>query len=157
MFGPFAVIERCMRSERRACPPLCLPQLEAIAVPIKYPCTYPGCPELTDTGGPCERHRQEREQRSRAQDRQRGSAASRGYGRRWRRIRAAKLARDPLCEDCLDRKIVKAATDVDHIDGNVENMADENLRSLCHECHSAKTVRENGAFGRPKGRGVEKC
>lgn len=42
-------------------------------------------------------------------------------------------------------------TDVDHIvphRGDPELLYDEaNLQSLCHECHSKKTAREDGGFG----------
>lgn len=112
-----------------------------------HPCNWPGCPALTNARY-CQSHEQKARQRH---DRDRGSAASRGYDARWRRIRALVLAEEPLCQDCLKENVIKPATDVDHVDGNVQNMSRENLRPLCHEHHSAKTVRENGAFGRPKG------
>ncbi|MNM21162.1 HNH endonuclease [compost metagenome] len=67
---------------------------------------------------------------------------------RWRRLRAAQLAVEPLCRSCGAAGRVCAATDVDHVDGDDSNNASENLQSLCHSCHSAKTVRENGGFGR---------
>jgi 5-methylcytosine-specific restriction protein A len=120
---------------------------------MKYPCTHPGCSALTDTGGPCPKHKTER---ARRYDRERGSSTSRGYDHKWRKLRLLKLYQDPLCEDCLEQGTVKQATDVDHKDGDVTNMAMENLRSLCHECHSAKTARENGAFGNPRGGGGQK-
>lgn len=69
--------------------------------------------------------------------------------RRWRgEIRPAKLERNPLCEDCEVLNLVVVATDVDHIDGDTSNNADENLRSLCHPCHSSKTASHDGGFGR---------
>lgn len=66
----------------------------------------------------------------------------------WRRIREAHLSREPLCRACASHDRVRAATDVDHIDGDSANNAADNLQSLCHGCHSAKTARENGGFGR---------
>lgn len=66
----------------------------------------------------------------------------------WRRIREVQLSREPLCRECAKAGRVRAATDVDHIDGDSGNNADDNLQSLCHSCHSAKTARENGGFGR---------
>ncbi|WP_081284390.1 HNH endonuclease signature motif containing protein [Stenotrophomonas maltophilia] len=66
----------------------------------------------------------------------------------WRRIRAVVLAREPLCRCCAGQGRVRAATEVDHIDGDDANNADCNLQPLCRPCHSAKTARENGGFGR---------
>lgn len=64
---------------------------------------------------------------------------------RWRRLRAQKLARDPLCEDCKDMGITKAAEVVDHRHaitkgGNPFPPLDD-LSSKCWPCHSAKTAR----------------
>ena len=85
----------------------------------------------------------------------RGSAASRGYGRKWREARAGFLAKHPLCVHCLGRGHVTGATEVDHIQPHrgdeVLFWASEwNWQSLCHTCHSEKTVREDGGFGRQR-------
>lgn len=81
----------------------------------------------------------------------RPKTAERGYGGRWRRTRAVKLSRHPLCEDCDRKGITNAATEVDHIDGKGPNGPRghdlDNLRSLCKSCHSKKTVREDGGLG----------
>lgn len=70
--------------------------------------------------------------------------------RAWRdRIRPAKLRRNPLCEDCLEQQLTEAATEVDHVDGDSANNLPENLRSLCKTCHSKKTARHDGSFGKP--------
>ncbi|MDU1660498.1 MAG: HNH endonuclease signature motif containing protein [Stenotrophomonas maltophilia] len=34
------------------------------------------------------------------------------------------------------------------MDGDDSNNADSNLQPLCRTCHSTKTARENGGFGR---------
>lgn len=66
----------------------------------------------------------------------------------WRdRLRPQKLRRDPLCEAHLKRGHAVAATEVDHDDGDTANNAPENLVSMCHNCHSEKTVRRDGALG----------
>lgn len=71
--------------------------------------------------------------------------------REWRdRIRPGKLRMSPLCEDCLERDHPVAATEVDHVDGDARNNEPRNLRSLCKPCHSVKTAREDGSFGREK-------
>ena len=58
------------------------------------------------------------------------------------------LAEEPLCRECAKQGRTVPATEVDHIDGNVWNMSRENLQPLCLECHSRKTARENGRWGR---------
>ncbi len=65
-----------------------------------------------------------------------------GSTRRWRTLRAAKLAADPICERPACRAL---AVEVDHItpvssDGDRYDWA--NLASLCSPCHLAKTLAE---------------
>jgi 5-methylcytosine-specific restriction protein A len=86
----------------------------------------------------------------RALDRQRPSAARRGYGPRWRRARAAYLKRHPLCVRCQAKGRIEPATTVDHI---VPHRGDQHLfwgeanwAALCKPCHDAKTARE-GRWG----------
>lgn len=64
----------------------------------------------------------------------------------WRRLRAAKISANSLCEQCLKRgRMVKANT-ADHIQPIVDRpdlaLRWENLQSLCHRCHSSKTASE---------------
>jgi 5-methylcytosine-specific restriction enzyme A len=86
----------------------------------------------------------------RALDRERPSAARRGYGPRWRRARAAYLVRYPLCAACQAQGRVVAATVVDHLvphRGDTSLFWDEaNWAALCKRCHDAKTARE-GRWG----------
>jgi 5-methylcytosine-specific restriction protein A len=119
-------------------------------------CSAPGCPELT-RGGPCPRHQAEIHRRV---DQQRGTPAQRGYDAAWRRKRAWVLSRvssarrdpdgvirghGPLCVFCkVERQRVTRATEVDHIDGDPRNNADENLRSTCRICHSRRTAIDQG-------------
>lgn len=64
----------------------------------------------------------------------------------WQRLRAMVLAERPLCAHCFERGQIVPATDVDHADGDPSNNARSNLQSLCHACHSTKTMRErNGS------------
>lgn len=66
---------------------------------------------------------------------------------RWRRLRARILAGEPLCQDCKERGVYAAATEVHHVIP-VESMSDlsamerlcydpSNLRPLCRACHKA--------------------
>jgi 5-methylcytosine-specific restriction protein A len=86
----------------------------------------------------------------RALDRQRPSAARRGYGPSWRRARAAFLARHPLCATCEALGRMVAATIVDHVvphRGDPRLFWDEtNWAPACKRCHDAKTARE-GRWG----------
>jgi 5-methylcytosine-specific restriction protein A len=79
-------------------------------------------------------------------DAQRPSAAARGYGWQWGKLRKLVLVRQPLCQSpgCFN-----AATDVDHIIPKAKGGTDalENLQALCKPCHSRKTARRDGGFG----------
>jgi 5-methylcytosine-specific restriction protein A len=91
--------------------------------------------------------------RRREYDDHRPSAAKRGYGHRWRVYSRWYLRQHPLCVECERAGRVKASTDVDHIeavDGPDDPLFwdETNHQALCHECHSAKTCREDGGFGR---------
>lgn len=66
----------------------------------------------------------------------------------WREsIRPAQLAREPLCRLCKERGRIVAATEVDHIvpisQGGSE-IHQDNLQSLCTDCHSRKTAADQG-------------
>ncbi len=80
-----------------------------------------------------------------AYDRDRGSSAKRGYGRRWRRFRLAYLAAHPLCADCEAAGVVAPAIELHHIQRTAARpdlMFDEcNVLGLCKTHHSLRTVR----------------
>ncbi len=83
-------------------------------------------------------------------DSQRGSAASRGYGRDWQRLRRLVLSEEPLCRECQKRGRVTLAVEVDHIvpirKAPERRLDQTNLQGLCKPCHSRKTAREDGGF-----------
>lgn len=117
---------------------------------IRHCCRSPGCPMLV-TGRYCEKHAREAE-------RQRGSSAERGYGRRWRRFRRWYLTQHPLCVQCEAEGRLTEATEVHHViavrvDASLQ-YEESNLQSLCHACHSRVTARENQASTKaPRGGG----
>ncbi len=105
-------------------------------------CRRPGCAGVVRDGvcsscGPLRRAGQQQ------LDERRGTAASRGYGGRWQRLRAMYLRAHPLCVACEAAGRATPATDVDHIVARRAGGSDEesNLQALCHACHSAKTGR----------------
>ena len=73
------------------------------------------------------------------------------YNYRWMKYSKYRLTKYPLCANCLDNGITKAATCTDHTHphkGNVRLFWDKsNHASLCTTCHNKKTARE-GAFGK---------
>lgn len=82
----------------------------------------------------------------------------RGYDGDWKRLRAAVLNDNPLCVECEEHGIVKAAEEVHHIvpisvDRSLR-LVPSNLKPLCKACHDAC---HNRAGGHPQGGGVVKC
>ena len=78
-------------------------------------------------------------------DRERGSAASRGYDRLWQKFRAQILAERPLCQDCLAAGRVTPSREVHHVvklrARRDLRLDPENVLALCTPCHSARTAR----------------
>ena len=109
---------------------------------LAKPCAEYPCPELVQ-GTRCARHQVAVD---RAVDRNRASAAQRGYGAGWREYRRVYLVTYPDCAICGEK-----ATDVDHIrpvtgrdDPAFWNQS--NHQALCHSCHSRKTAKQ-GRWG----------
>ena len=106
----------------------------------RRPCRYPGCAEFCEQGQVyCKEHMPE------SSDRLHGSAASRGYDRKWREARDAFLRRHPLCVLCQAEGRLTPATVVDHViphRGDMKLFWDvSNWQALCRECHDRKTGR----------------
>lgn len=115
----------------------------------KKPCAAPGCPTLIEAGTRhCDKHKKQEAQRY---DRERGTAAQRGYGGRWQRARIVYLREHPLCVECEKQGGLTPATVVDHIKPHKGNRAlfwdSSNWQALCKLCHDRKTVKEDGGFG----------
>ena len=69
-------------------------------------------------------------------ERLRGTTAERGYGGRWRRLRAMVLRRQPLCGD---PSCNQPSAQVHHRDGNTDN------NKMCSICDgSGKVITEYG-------------
>lgn len=69
----------------------------------------------------------------------RPTAAQRGYGAKWRSVRAVYLRLHPQCVDCLSRGLRVPASVVDHIQphrGDPRLFWDAaNWQALCAPCH----------------------
>jgi len=108
----------------------------------KRPCSYPGCPELTD-GRYCEKHQRITNQQYEQYGRDKIS--KKRYGREWQRIRAAFVAAHPLCELCLKQGKVTPTEEVHHIlplrQGGTNDS--KNLMALCKACHPSITMKDN--------------
>ena len=89
----------------------------------KRPCSYPGCPRLTD-GRYCEEHAKLEAKRYEKYDRDRYISAH------------------PLCEECLKAGRMTPAEEVHHklplSQGGTH--AESNLMALCKPCHSRITA-----------------
>jgi 5-methylcytosine-specific restriction protein A len=105
----------------------------------RHPCKGANCPELVERGKAycpkCEK------KYGGEYDRQRGTAAARGYDYRWKKIRERKLDTDPMCEMKLPG-CTRVAYDVHHRDGDSHNHAWNNLESGCRSCHNKITARK---------------
>ncbi|MFA5377012.1 MAG: HNH endonuclease signature motif containing protein [Dehalococcoidia bacterium] len=106
-------------------------------------CAYPGCGAVVPGGQRyCGKHKGSDRKR---QDERRGTAAERGYDRRWRDYRTAYLAVHPLCVECERQGVLRAATVVDHIMPHRGDMGlfwdSANHQALCKRCHDRKTAK----------------
>ena len=101
----------------------------------KRPCSYPGCPKLTD-GRFCEEHAKAEAKRYEQYDRD--PETQRRYGRAWKRIRDAYVKQHPLCELCQQHGRFVPTEEVHHkvplTEGGTHDR--NNLISLCKSCHA---------------------
>ena len=106
----------------------------------KRPCSYPGCPNLTD-GRFCEKHQKQENKRYEKYDR--SPEMKKRYGRAWKKIRDRHMAEYPLCEMCKKQGRLTPAEEVHHIKplsmGGTND--DGNLMILCKVCHSEITAK----------------
>ena len=79
-------------------------------------------------------------------EKRRGNSAQRGYGYRWRKIRARVLEQHPICMKCNQAP----SNTVDHILTKAQGGTDDesNLQALYRECHSRKTALVDDRWGR---------
>jgi 5-methylcytosine-specific restriction enzyme A len=85
----------------------------------------------------------------------RGSAYARGYDARWQKISRLYRNQHPMCEQCERQGRETLAECTDHITPfhgvhDPLRLLWSNLQSLCWECHSRKTVEQDGGLGHRK-------
>ena len=113
------------------------------------PCLHPGCGKLTQSRY-CSIHDLKQKDQAKKYDRQRGTAAQRGYDKPWRQLRESVILRDMFtCQKCGKIVTRKGEAHVDHIISKERGGGDElsNLQTLCCSCHSIKTIREDNGYG----------
>lgn len=66
---------------------------------------------------------------------------------RWRRLSSTHREEEPLCRQCKSRGIIRAGVLTDHIipinQGGLK-WDEDNLQTLCDECHQVKRQSEKG-------------
>lgn len=75
------------------------------------------------------------------------TTTEKGLGWEWQQIRLRILSRDcGLCQSCLRSGLVKSGREVDHIKPRSKGGTndDDNLQTICDECHADKTARDEG-------------
>lgn len=101
----------------------------------KRPCSYPGCPNLTNEQY-CSEH--EAVARRNYNKYERAPEVNKTYGRAWKRIRDRYVASHPLCEMCQREGRLVPVEEVHHklpvSKGGTHSR--DNLMSLCRSCHN---------------------
>lgn len=124
-------------------------------------CREPGCVGYAVHGSPyCQAHAAEHARSFRSAEHRKAAARLYRTGQ-WQALRRHQLTMQPFCAECLKAGKYMLASEVDHV---VPHRNDEalfydplNLQSLCHSCHSTKTAREDGGFGRARHIAEEKA
>jgi 5-methylcytosine-specific restriction protein A len=73
------------------------------------------------------------------------TTTERGYGWDWQKFQPRFLAENPLCQDCLDKGIVTAASEVHHVvkikDRPDRKLDPDNCKALCKPCHLKRSAK----------------
>lgn len=121
----------------------------------KVICKKIGCNKLIDKGinsGYCDEHKEAGVKLKQEADRYRMKQYNQGRnpkyvrfynGIKWKQLREYILTRDNyLCQDCYSRNVITYAKDIHHIEDIKESWDkrydENNLISLCHDCHNKR-------------------
>lgn len=102
---------------------------------IGHNCKHFGCPTVVYDGLYCEQHQPPKQYKKRTQSTKLFDTA------RWKRARKHQLTIEPMCRRCKR----EWATEVDHIIPRFkggEELAQDNLQSLCRTCHEKKSLED---------------
>jgi 5-methylcytosine-specific restriction protein A len=107
------------------------------------PCARRGCIRLVHGSGAryCDEHLA---QARKEQDARRGTAAERGYGADWQKVREKFLAEHPFCDECGHPSEI-----AHHVIRRRDGGSDDprNLRPKCSRCHSRLHAKTQESFG----------
>lgn len=111
----------------------------------KRPCSYPGCPKLTNERF-CEEHQKVANQNYERYDRDK--TTKKKYGRAWKLIRNKYVSQHPFCEVCYANGVLVETEEVHHKkplrEGGTHD--EDNLIALCKSCHSRVHVQHLDRF-----------
>lgn len=117
-------------------------------------CCYAGCQRTIALGRFCDPHQNIADAKERARKNNYQSQFSKLYNWDWRKFRVRYLKEHPLCKHCLSIGKLTPTQEIDHIkphQGDKDLFWNEsNLQPLCKSCHSTKTAREDGGFGKER-------
>ncbi len=115
----------------------------------KRPCSYPGCPNLTNERY-CPEHKKIIDAQYDMRIRDKG-AREFYISHEWKKLRGNFLIEHPFCEERQRQGRLTKATVVDHIIPIRQGgpaLDDENLQALCASCHGAKSIMEGSRYGK---------
>ena len=146
-----AIVKMIRARWERSLPGFCIGDDDMPKKP-KRPCSYPGCPKLTD-GRYCEEHQSV--VNSNYEKYGRDPATKKRYGRAWKRIRDKYVLEHPFCELCFKRGIIVETEEVHHMKPLAEGGTHDksNLISLCKSCHSTIHAKRGDYWGDRRGQG----
>lgn len=105
-----------------------------------WACKYPRCPGIATNGGYCEKHQSD--VKTHGFDRKNKERLSFYGSSKWRKTRARKLSKNPICEICEH----EFSTVVHHIKPAREypklRFTFSNLQAVCESCHNRESQKE---------------
>ena len=111
-------------------------------------CNQPGCKCLIDYDIKyCDKHKRETSKTTYQDRKVKDEKYLQFYNsKQWRKKSELYKLKNPICEKCNSKGIVRKADITDHVQELKDRwdlrLDESNLQSLCNSCHNAKTWRE---------------